>query len=285
MPDPTVVAVMLTANRPEMARQAVQSFRAQTYPAKRLLIWDSSRPPSDADYGRMSWNDDEYYIRDWNPVTVGALRNKANDYALSNEGFAAPDIVCHWDDDDYSHPNRIAEQVALLQASGAQACGYNSMLFWREGEPPRYGAISAYEPARLGEAWLYTGSILGTSLMYWRTAWERKHFEAMSNGEDTRWLMGMKAHAVSAVADCRITVERIDITTGGLSGPPSTFREYASGPPEIHGEPRMIARIHSGPSGNTSNAYNPQVMRAVEKQGGEWRRVPEWDEHCRKVFA
>ncbi len=244
MPDPTVCCVLLTANRPEMARQAVESFRRQTYdPVKRMLmILDTGDPEW---FDPASDAENEYLLSGSQHAgkTVGELRNITNECARA-------DILCHWDDDDYSHPNRIAEQVALLQASGAQACGYNQMLFWREGEPPRYGAISDYEPARLGEAWLYTGStICGTSLCYWRTAWERKHFEAMNNGEDTRWLMGMKTAACSSIVD---------------------------------DAPRMAARIHSG---NTSNAYNPQVMRAVEKQGGEWRRVSEWDEHCRKVFA
>ena len=42
------------------------------------------------------------------------------------------DILIHWDDDDYSHPNRIAEQVALLKSSGADVVGFSEMLSWRE---------------------------------------------------------------------------------------------------------------------------------------------------------
>jgi hypothetical protein len=43
MPDiPSVTCLMLTKDRPEMARHAVECFRRQTYPARkrRLLIWD-----------------------------------------------------------------------------------------------------------------------------------------------------------------------------------------------------------------------------------------------------
>ncbi len=158
-----------------MARQAVECFRRQTYTPRFMLVWDTGKftdesmfsdpaalsPPNDK-WGCMS-------VHGAYPSaakTIGELRNIANAEAIAE---FQPDIICHFDDDDYSHPNRIAEQIALLQASGAQACGYNQMLFWREGEPPRYGAISDYEPARLGEAWLYTGSgICGTSLCYWR---------------------------------------------------------------------------------------------------------------------
>ena len=48
----------------------------------------------------------------------------------AREGHAA-DILVHLDDDDYSHPNRIAEQVVLLQSSGADCVGYREMLFWQ----------------------------------------------------------------------------------------------------------------------------------------------------------
>ncbi len=42
---------------------------------------------------------------------------------------------------------------------------------------------------------------------------------------------------------------------------------------------RMIASIHGG---NTSPAY--QHLDVSAKQGGEWRRAPQWDRHCRSVM-
>lgn len=252
MTEPTVCAVMLTANRPEMARHAVECFRAQTYPNKRLLIVNTGPGPI--------LPDEEHNIAEpcfigADALTIGELRNMAmdsTDYRPHNTRKEA-DIICHWDDDDWSHPNRIAEQVALLQASGAEAVGYNSLLFWREPEQyivnDQFGHDTGGRGVIPGEAWLYSGGITGTSLMYPRTSWQRKHFEPMNNGEDTRFLMGLKTAACPAIVD---------------------------------GVPRMIARIHPG---NTSNAYNPDVMRAVERQGGEWRRVPEFDNHCRRAFA
>ncbi len=264
MPDPTVRAVMITANRPEMARRALNYFERQTYERKGISVFSSD--PESCGLPEIA----NRITR----ATIGEMRNEANrrirDTEFRGKPVAAhfiPEILCHWDDDDYSAPRRIEEQVALLQASGAQAVGYNQMLFWREhtaGCPAIADDESDEVLYDCGEcacdsgAWLYTGSILGTSLCYWRASWERKHFEAMSNGEDTRWLMGMKAVGASSL-----------IVPDGIP-----FTDPM--------KPRMIARIHSG---NTSNAYNPQVMRAVEKQGGEWKRVSEFDDYCRKVFA
>ena len=245
MSKPTVCAVMLTCDRPEMARRAVECFRSQTYQAKKLLVYNSG----ESDEIECGCGPECYHVIIQFPAsaspTIGTLRNLANSYR-TGFGHEQSDILIHWDDDDWSHPNRIAEQVALLQSSGADVVGYNEMLFWRE--PEMQNSLGLTRP---GEAWLYSGSpaqILGTSLCYWRRTWERKPFEATSQGEDARFIAGLKCGGITS-----------------LQG----------------SEPRMIARIHAG---NSSNAYRPDVMAAVERQGGEWRRVPEWDVQCRSVM-
>jgi hypothetical protein len=242
---PTVVCVLLTADRPDMTRQAVEAFRSQTYPAKRLLVYDTGLVP----FFHSDFRREEHYAGDRaGGAAIGELRNRAN--ACDNA-----DIIAHFDSDDWSHPNRIAEQVALLEASGSEAVGYNSCLFWREevhypecGHTP--GDCPRWHP---GEAWLYTsdypGACVGSSLMYRRAAWERRHFDNKGPGEDTRWLQGVKS---------------------------ASFRSV--GP---HTEPRMVCRIHSG---NTSPAYNRDVMLAVKKQGGEWKLAPLWNDYCQKAF-
>lgn len=269
MNQPTVCAVMLTAARPEYARRAVECFRRQTYPAHRriLLIYDTGEDNEWYDARSDAENEDHIQANPWSGAdtdadplrrsTVGELRNEAiGELSL---GDLAP-IMIHWDDDDYSHPNRIAEQVALLQSSGADVVGYREMLFWREPEKVRGGRLPPqFYPTYPGEAWLYSNPdpryCLGTSLCYWRKTWERKPFEATSQGEDLKFWTGLKSIGVS-----------------------SLFPAY----PPIH--PCMIARIHSGPNGNTSIMYRPDLMRAIERQGGEWKRAPEWDSYCRSTM-
>jgi hypothetical protein len=267
---------MLTADRPELARRAVECFRAQTYPAKRLLVYDTSRT-----LAQMAWysgrHEGELFIADYPAgLTIGELRNTAN--ALSYQ-----DILIHWDSDDYSHPNRIAEQVAVLQSSGADAVGYNEMLFWdgrkyaaarnREDVGPIGGQDGRMIVGR-GEAWLYSNPsphyALGTSLCYWRKAWERRPFAALPlpggrAGEDQDWLDGIASGRGPGMKLLSVSSRPID------DDPPMHINE----------QPRMIARIHGG---NTSTAYDPALMRASEMQRSGWRRVPEWDSYCRGVM-
>ena len=240
MNQPTVCAIMLTADRPALATRAVECFRAQTYENKRLLVLDT---------GAELWERRQFQFPDdvlwwWDEKrgrTVGQLRNDVISLRIQ------PEIIIHWDDDDYSHPNRIAEQVALLQATGADAVGYREMLFWREHAAP------GNQINGTGEAWLYRMSnpryALGTSLCYWHKTWERMPFPSKSRGEDTVWFDG--------------GVNQIGV----------------SSVPALHApdKPVMVARIHAG---NTSGAYRPDVMR----ESGEWTRVPQWDSYCAEVM-
>jgi hypothetical protein len=145
------------------------------------------------------------------------------------------------------------------------------MLFWREKRMcdcavGRFGAHYRHCTHGPAEAWLYSNPdpryCLGTSLCYWRKTWERKPFEATSQGEDVRFCTGLKCLGVSGI-------NRDEPAGPGLS---------CQGVDVV---PRMIARIHSG---NTSTVYRPELMAAIERQGGEWKRSPEWDSYCRGVM-
>jgi len=258
---PTVVAVCLTADRPEMTRQAVESFRAQTYPREKRLLFVMDT----GTYTKWSfdlWGEDNEGYFNGHPhrgKTVGELRNLANQCHAS-------DIICHFDSDDWSHPNRIAEQVSLLQRSGSECVGFNEMLFWRDGiyctcEAGKFGSHHYCGCAALDnkQAWLYTNRsatwALGTSLCYWRSAWERAPFAALNSGEDTDWFNRVKVHAVSGAT---IKTRGIEIMAAA---------------------PAMVARIHAGNAGNS--AYWPAEMA---KAPHHWRRVPTFDDYCREVF-
>ena len=238
----------LTKNRPEMLARAVDSFKAQTYKDKWLLILDTGAPSV------LYESDDVYHehVPELDYLTIGALRNNANGYTDPAYHDWSADIICHFDDDDWSNTNRIAEQVALLQASGADAVGYSNMLFW-DTRPGVQDGMDA-----LNTAWLYLGpqKALGTSLCYWRKTWQRKPFldqprPGFASGEDTDWIKGLNLVSVSSLVESE--QDRIGYIT-----------------------PRMIARIHGK---NTSGSYK------LMEGSTSWRRVPEWDSYCRGVFA
>lgn len=298
MNQPLVCCVCLTADRPAMVKRAVACFEAQTYKRKALLILDTGSVPS------LPYSDQRCHVNapEFRGETIGSLRNRANDlavsYVLSRHRDTDTALFAHWDDDDWSHPNRLAEQVALIVCPrcfgrgestlgplGVQSCpdckggaepldavGYSDMLFLDQfhmrpdgtvyyarcmkcGETlgPPTNVKECYcggktTPAP-GEAWLYTSTssyMLGTSLLYRRAAWERKPFEHVNQGEDRRWLAGLRTMGDTSLRSWK----------GSFS----------------HG--LMIASIHGA---NTSSRIDP----ASEN----FRRVPEWDAHCRQVMA
>jgi hypothetical protein len=296
--EPTVCCVCLTRDRAEMLKQAVACFEAQTYANKRMVIIDGCE-----NWRHRSWGaaDDSAPIiihsapalglRD--DLTIGQLRQIGN---LAAQRIQA-EIIAHMDDDDWSHPGRLAEQVALLQSSGAECVGYSDLLFWREPAMcPHAGVVSQKECPYCGQAWLYTGGnpahCPGTTMMYWRKTWEARPFEALPSpekpwlAEDQVWQRGVKLETVSAMGALSFATAAIDVTQSGLfGGPADTHRRFIPGPTTastISGDPRMIARIHGG---NTSKAYDPELMRASEAQGGQWKRVPSFDSYCREVFS
>jgi glycosyltransferase involved in cell wall biosynthesis len=241
--EPLVTAICLTKDRPKMLKRAVESFRSQTYRNKWLLVLDGSGPTF------REWRNNETYACTAGESSIGMLstrlgfarcractagessigmlRNLANEMCLSS------DIIVHWDDDDWSHPNRITEQVIALQHSGQDILAYDEILFWN---------------AELGQAWIYKNRLAraGSTFCYWRRAWERRQFpdlprpERGSQGEDHEWSQYFNMQRISGAG-------------------------WKSCKPGQDLEPRMICSIHSG---NTTH-YAP-VESANWKRVPEW---------------
>jgi len=267
MTEPLVCAVLLTRDRPAMAARAVAAFRAQTYPEshRALFILDSSpKMTLGLPYGeRLATS---VWVPDQDGETIGELRNGALRAAL---GWLTFDVVVTWDDDDLSHPNRIAEQVALLQASGKECVGYRECLFWQT----RIMVDDRAMPDAYGEAWLYQNAdprrALGASLCYWRRVWEQRPFPDMPKGrnataEDTEWLKGVNSLGVSG-ARCKY--------------PPARELPSISEYPAPCEQPRLICSIHGG----NSTDYDPAGLMAHGSPN--WQRAPEWDDYCRGRMA
>lgn len=261
--EPTVVCVCLTKDRPEMLKRAIASFRSQAYANKRMYILDSGETPS-VDSLPDCYPEFGIMCHRTHPQgrTIGALRNYANEFA-ARDGC---DFIAHADDDDYSAPQRLTEQVALLASSGADAVGYSDLLFWDTRKyVARVERERSHHESREGlvnEAWLYSRptrlNVPGTTLMYKRSTWERKPFPHLpevgnptSQGEDIVWQAGLKVEAVSSFTEPGIC---------GLS---------QSGP-------RMIASIH----GANTMAFGYANVGHVE----EFRRTPEWDSFCERTM-
>ena len=257
---------MLTRDRPELAAKAVECFRKQTYTAKSLLLYNNG----ESDEIECGCGPEYFHVIDRESqgvVSIGELRNRAINFRT---GYGVSEIIIHWDDDDWSHPNRIAEQVHLLQSSGAEVVGYSDMLFSRTtGSLIEEDFLTGEKHVtEMAEAWLYAHQTpkrpyaLGTSLCYWRRAWEAVKFNDETQGVEDHWLNYWRDQ-------------------GKLTAITSQFRwQGPSGNGHDDLQPRMIARIHGG---NTSNGYNLEDHLA--KGSKEWKRLPGWNRNVREILG
>jgi len=148
-----VSAILPTRGRHAFARQAVECFQSQTYLNKELVILDDEDAPS--------------FQQGLTLPQVIYVRHKSRSIAQKRNiaaGMSQGEIICHFDSDDWSAPERIANQLETLQRSGLPVAGYHSMYFYSED----------------GRAFWYDGAAycdsLGTSLMYTREWWHEHPF-------------------------------------------------------------------------------------------------------------
>ncbi len=99
--------------------------------------------------------------------TIGDKRNFGCQHARG-------EYVAHWDDDDYSSPGRLADQLQRLSESRKAVTGYHTMRFVNEAQEWFLCRCSA----------LYA---IGTSFCYRRDWWQGHHFVSLQVGEDNRF--------------------------------------------------------------------------------------------------
>ena len=136
--------------------QVLRIFESQTYPYKELLfIADGEWIEELCDRPNVRF-----------VIAAGKIGDKRN----VGVRFADGEIICHLDDDDFSSPMRIADQVARLEKTGKQVTGYHNMLFTDGVKWWKYHGIGAFA--------------FGTSMCY-RRQWALDHpFDSKQIGED-----------------------------------------------------------------------------------------------------
>lgn len=104
------------------------------------------------------------------------LRDKPSVGAMRNAGCeaAAGQIIAHFDDDDFSHPERLNDCIRRMFESGKAVTGYHSMRFTDGTMWWQYHGASNYA--------------LGTSLVYRRDWWDAHRFPDLSVGEDNAFV-------------------------------------------------------------------------------------------------
>lgn len=98
---------------------------------------------------------------------------------------ASGEVICCWDDDDYSAPHRLERQLERI--STVDVTGYNAMLFT---DGSRW--------------WKYTGGpgyALGTSLCFRKSFWKKQPFARVHVGEDSLFSARAAAHNTLCTLD------------------------------------------------------------------------------------
>jgi glycosyltransferase involved in cell wall biosynthesis len=155
---------MPTCDRPEFAPIAIESFLSQDFTDSELLIIDDGSSPIKHLLPELSPR--IRYVQCEKKMNTGTKRNLGAELALG-------EIIVHFDDDDWSAPNRVTRQVERLEITGKQVTGCNAIFFYdsRDGNCYRYRGGSSYT--------------LGTSQCYLKSWWVSHRFERSQTGEDT----------------------------------------------------------------------------------------------------
>lgn len=169
--------------------KAIQCFLNQTYPHRELLIVSDGEDVKDL----VSRSLEDAYASPLNSdisvthlscvrahsISIRLIHTSHCPEIGAKRNFgceqAAGEIVCHWDDDDWSGPGRIADQVERLLSTGKSVTGYHSIRF-TDGV----------------RSWMYRGVprglyAVGTSLCYRRDWWMENRFQAIPKGEDNQF--------------------------------------------------------------------------------------------------
>lgn len=125
---PLVTAMMVTKGRTALAQRAVRNFQNQIYPHRELLIVNDDEDDSLRTWVQNLGDKTIHFLNlPSDQRSLGALRNIAMQEAHG-------DYVAQWDDDDLSHPMRLALETGLVLLHNADACFLQRWMMWAPGQ-------------------------------------------------------------------------------------------------------------------------------------------------------
>ena len=161
---PLISCIMPTWNRRAYIKAAVACWAAQTYKNKELIIVDDG---TEAVQDLLPKGRRIRYIKlQGEKLTKGMKRNVCCQHAKG-------DIIAHFDDDDWSAPERLQDQYQRLVQSGKPITGYSALLFWDTTR----GLVKRYITST-------PGYVVGTSLMYLKAHWEKHPYPDKQEATD-----------------------------------------------------------------------------------------------------
>lgn len=160
-----VSAICPTYNRRKYLPTAIALFLAQTLVNSELVVVDDS---TESVRDIVPVHPRIQYHRLDEHVPTGTKRNICCEKARG-------EIIVHWDDDDWSAPERLEDQVTKLKHSGKSLLWYNNILYYNEDSKVACRCF----PAHIGKA------PHGATFCYKREWWAKHRFVDCPVGEDT----------------------------------------------------------------------------------------------------
>jgi hypothetical protein len=187
--DALVSCIMPTLNRREFIPAAIDSWLKQTYKNRELIVVDDGDDRI-KDLIPKNKRLRIRYIELKEKVSTGTKRNLCCEAARG-------EIICHFDDDDWSAPDRIEDQVRKLRETNLPITGYGTLLFWDVvgSKARRFEAVMA-------------GYVCGTTLCYRKSWWKDHRFPDKHEGSDNAFIYPALKH-IAASHDAKHMVARI----------------------------------------------------------------------------
>ncbi len=157
-----VSCIMPTCDRQGLIPVALKCFLSQDWPDKELVVIDDGAVRVGGLVKQLV--PDAVYIYLAEKQIIGVKRNLACEAARG-------EVICHFDDDDWSAAGRVRDQVTRLLESGKEMTGYHSITYWNGTKAYRYvSPVPQYA--------------LGTTMCYRKSFWRTQRFPAKDYAED-----------------------------------------------------------------------------------------------------
>lgn len=152
----TISCLMVTRDRLGLAMRAMRCFADQTYPERELVVVSEGEDwyrGALERYAETLGIERARFVRAEAGQSLGALRN------ITMEAASGP-VLCQWDDDDCSHPDRLARQYEAMRREEADACFLTEHLQYLQREGILFWIDWTGEGTVEGEWQLFPGSVM-----------------------------------------------------------------------------------------------------------------------------
>jgi glycosyltransferase involved in cell wall biosynthesis len=195
---PKVSCVMVTADRHDLCRRAIWSYQQQTWPNRELVVLDNGKIPMDSLLIDVPSREVRYqYIEKTPELVIGALRNHALDLATGD--YLAP----QWDDDDWSHPDRLTRQMTRLLEGRYDACTLAGTLMHVDDplyfDHPFIGLLDGGVPPTIvhrRDETIRFPPLPRTSDTFYKEAWRQRRYVQLPRSEAHLYIRYFHGHNI-----------------------------------------------------------------------------------------